>query len=176
MNIGSNRTIMKNALKASMIPALQSKGFGGNYPHFRKDCADHIELISFWTNKYGGSFTVEVSAVFPNRRDRNLIVDEALQDPGLNAAFTNERYRLPGMFDGWFYYTDVYQKRTLRFGNLYYTPEGRTKAAPDASQGWRLAQHFDEATALDICNEVERQMEHAFIWLEKYVRKHQSKR
>lgn len=175
LRTGSNRTIMKNALQATVIPALKSKGFGGSYPHFRKDCADHIELISFWTNKYGGSFTVEFSAVFPDCRDKNLVFDETLQDPELNAAFANETYRLPGMFDGWFYYTDVYQKRTLRFGNLYFTPEGETQAGPDASQGWRLVQRFDAEAASDICNEVEKQMADAFIWLAKFVRKRLSK-
>ena len=175
MSTGSNREIMRSALEASVIPALKAKGFCGRYPHFRKDCPDHIELILFQTNQYGGSFTVEVSAVFPGRQNTNLVSDESLRAPVLTAAATNERFRLPGMFDGWFYYTDVYRKRTHRFGSMYVTPDPGAEAAPAPSEGWRPVQIFDEAAAAEICTEVKKQLQTAFAWLARFVRKQLSK-
>ena len=69
----TNNQIMKKYLRANVIEPLFIQGFTGKYPHFRREKENCIELISFQTNNYGGSFTVEVSAVFPDRENKNFV-------------------------------------------------------------------------------------------------------
>ena len=114
----SNREVMLSALKAHTFVLLKEKGFTGRYPNFRRKLDNCIELISFQTNKWGGSFTIEVSAVFPGSVDPNYTLYEGVTEDTLGVEATNKQYRLPGMYDGWFYYRDVYRKRTLFFGSL----------------------------------------------------------
>jgi len=176
MREATNKEIMLHALKTTVIPMLKARGFSGKYPHYRRDGADCIALISFFADKYGGSFTVEVSAVFPDSADRNLSGTRDPEERALTVARTNRRYRLKGMFDGWFYYTDVYCKRTCRFGKIYYTPETGAKPVPDPAKGWRLVQRFDATAAEAVCSEVEKQLQTAFAWLDKFVRRRRAKR
>lgn len=158
----TNREIMRSALKNTVIKDLRSQGFVGKYPHLKRVMSDCIELIDFKTNRYGGSFTVEVSAVFPdskitNLSDFNAIVDENKVD----VSYTNERYQLDGMFDGWFYYTDVY---IMPNGFYYDVPEKEWEDfVPE--DDWYLLQAFDEKTADDICEEISLQLDDAFEWL-----------
>ena len=166
----TNAQIMKKHLEAKVIQPLLDRGFTGKYPHFRKEDDDCIELITFQTNKYGGSFTVEVSAVFPNRDNKNFVMYEGLIADRLNVWNTNERYRLKGMYDGWFYYHDLYMKRILGFGKDYLTVSEKRKEGSAAPKGYKLVQEFDEETAKRICDEVNRQMNKAYKWLERFKR------
>ena len=65
----TNRELMKKHILSNVVSRLLENGFTGKYPHFRRIDGDCIELITFQTNKWGGSFTVEVSAIFPYAKD-----------------------------------------------------------------------------------------------------------
>ena len=163
----TNAQIMKKHLEAKVIQPLLDRGFTGKYPHFRKEDDDCIELITFQTNKYGGSFTVEVSAVFPNRDNKNFVMYEGLIADRLNVWNTNERYRLKGMYDGWFYYHDLYAKRIMGLGKNFLSVSEKQKENFVAPKGYKLVQEFQEDTAKMICDEVNIQLKKAFRWLEK---------
>ncbi len=86
----SNRDIMLSALKESTFQLLFEQGFAGKYPNFRRKLDNCIELISFQTNKYGGSFTIEVSAIFPNGKNKNYELYEGVTEEtfGVEAQIT----------------------------------------------------------------------------------------
>ena len=111
---------MNDALKKYVVAPLQSLGFTGVFPHYRKVYDNRIELFTVQKNKWGNSFTIEVSTIYPQREgDEKNFVDWKENIDDVNVWDTNLRYRLPGMFDGWFYYTDVYAKHILFFGKDY---------------------------------------------------------
>lgn len=164
----TNNQIMKKHLEHNVIGPLLAQGFTGKYPHFRRVKEDCIELISFQTNKHGGSFTVEVSAVFPDKENKNYISDNNLSVNELTVWDTNERYRLKGMYDVWFYYRDLYSKYILGYGKDYIDMSENT-ADPTVPKGYKLVQRFNEDTAKQICKEVNEQLIKAFKWLQKFV-------
>ena len=170
----TNRQIMLSALQTYTIPCLRDIGLEGKYPHFRRQKDNCIELITFQTNKHGGAFTIEVSAVFPNSKNKNYSLFSGISEEKPTVWNTIERYRLNGMFDGWFYYRDVYQKRTLRFGTLYHDISEKESANYIPTNGWKIAQKFSEDTAIQICHEVNTQLEKAYSWLQKFEKKHLS--
>lgn len=171
-----NRKTMLEALNRTVIKDLKLQGFKGKYPHFKKVKDDCIELVDFQTNKYGGSFTVEVSAVFFDSTVTNLSDLTASVDVDkVDVACTNQRYRLEGMFDGWFYYSDVYR---MPQGFYHNVPE-KEKDTFNPSDDWELLQAFDELAAEEICEEVSLQLADAFDWLlklESKNRKHIKKK
>ena len=164
----SNREIMLSALKEHTFPLLKKRGFTGKYPNFRRKFDNCIELISFQTNKWGGSFTIEVSAVFPESENKNYTLHDGVTEETFGVEATNHRYRLPGMFDGWFYYRDIYRKRTLLFGSIYHdVPENKvTNFVP--SKGYQLIQKFNHDAAIQICQEINLQFEKAYKWLAEF--------
>lgn len=168
----TNREIMLKTLNSTVIKDLKSQGFTGKYPDFKKITTDCIELISFQTNKYGGSFTVEVSVVFPNSKVTNLTnLNATVNDQKIDVSCTNQRYRLKGMFDGWFYYRDVYE---LPNGSYRDIPENESATFSPAAK-LKLLQKFDEKTANDICDEINLQLKDAFKWLSKFKQKNSKK-
>ena len=158
----ASKEMMHTCLKTHTISALREQGFTGTYPHFRRIGKERIDLVSFQSGKWGGAFTVEVSAAFPGKKKPNFKLWDNMTLDTLNVTATNKRYRLPGMFDGWFYYTDVYAKRILLFGIDYLS----TNDPPP--RGYKAVQKFSEAVAVDICGEVNRQLQKAFVWLENF--------
>ncbi len=164
----TNRQIMLNALKKHTFPVLMAQGFTGNHPNFRRKLENCIELISFQTNKWGGSFTIEVSAVFPNSENKNYSLYDGVTEETFGVEATNRRYRLPGMFNGWFYYRDIYCKRTLFLGKMYYDVPEKESADFIPSKGYRLVQKFNEDTAVQICMEINSQFQKAYKWLSHF--------
>ena len=162
----TNLTLMRKCLHEKVISALLSDGFTGKYPHYRKNHGDWIELVSFQTNKYGGSFTVEVSAVFPNRVNTNCAIKTIVPET-VTVWDTNRRYRLKGMYDGWFHYQDVYVKPIFLWGKSYYAVTEKEEQAFLLKKGYRLVQSFCEETAMKICDEINLQMVTAFRWTRK---------
>lgn len=164
----SNRNTMLSALKEHTFPLLKEQGFIGKYPNFRRKLDNCIELISFQTNKWGGSFTIEVSAVFPGSANPNYTLYEGVTEDTFGAEATNKRYRLPGMYDGWFYYRDTYRKRTLFFGSIYYDVPEKEATYFVPTKGYKLVAKFDENTAAQICVEINKQLEAAYKWLKDF--------
>jgi hypothetical protein len=158
----TNKELMRTCLQKHTLAPLRAQGFSGRYPHLRRIGDGRIDLISFQPGKWRGAFTVEVSAVFPGKENPNYKLWGDMTLDTLNVTATNKRYRLPGMFDGWFYYTDVYAKRIFLFGTDYLS----TNDPPP--RGYKSVQSFSEATAEDICSHVNRQLQKALAWLEKF--------
>lgn len=165
----TNIQIMKAMLHDSVIKDLFERGFVGKWPHFRRENKDYIELISFDINKYGGSFTVELSAVFPLSERKNYVPRDGLTPDLINVWDTNERYSLKGMYDGRFCYRDLYRKRILCFGMDYIDVPETGADAFQVPKGYKLVQKFNEDTAREICGEVSEQLQEGFRWLEKFV-------
>ena len=165
----TNRELMKKYILSSVVPSFIDRGFTGQFPHYRKVGQDCIELITLQTNKCGGSFTVEVSAIFPCANDKNC-APGSIDGESVTVWDTNDRYRLKGTYDGWFYYHDLYMKRILGFGKDYLTVSEKRKEGSAAPKGYKLVQEFDEETAKCICDEVNRQMNKAYKWLERFKR------
>jgi hypothetical protein len=161
----SNHELMRSALKEYTFPLLKERGFAGKYPNFRRKLDDRIELISFQTNKWGGSFTIEVSVVFPGSADPNYTLYEGVAEETFGVEATNKRYRLPGMYDGWFYYRDLYRKRTLFLGAVYHDVSEKESVHFIPPIGYKLVQKFDYETAVQICNEINLQFDKAYQWL-----------
>ena len=166
----TNLQIMKKHLEITVIQPLLSQGFTGEYPHFRREKENCIELITFQTNKYGGSFTVEVSAVFPNSDNKNFEWYDDLIIKNLTVWNTNERYRLKGMYNGWFYYRDLYGKYIFGFGRDYLDISENT-SNPNIPKGYKIIQKFNDDTANQICKEINKQLLKAFKWLNKFQSK-----
>lgn len=164
----SNRDILLSALKEYTFPLLKERGYTGRYPNFRRNLDNCIELISFQANNGGGSFTIEVSAVFPGSANPNYTLYEGATEETFGVEATNERYRLPGMYDGWFYYRDIYRKRTLFFGSIYCDVPEKEAATFVPTKGYKLVKKFDKNTAVQICTEINKQFSMAYNWLEKY--------
>ena len=166
----TNKEQMRAALRRYTIPHLQKLGFTGRYPHFHREQEGCIDLLSFQTNIYGGSFTVEVSSVFPKHAESNRVRWEG--EPGeLNVFATNRRYRLPGMYNGWFHHQDIYRRRFLFSAEYLAVPEREADSFVPA-KGFRLFRKFDAAQAEQVCLEVNRQLEDAWRWLEAFKKEH----
>ena len=106
-----------------------------------------------------------MSAVFPELKNKNYTLYDGANEETFGVEATNHRYRFPGMFDGWFYYRDIYRKRTLFFGKIYYDVPEKESADFIPSKGYRLVQKFNEDTAAQICKEINKQFGKAYKWL-----------
>ena len=164
----TNTQIMKKHLEEKVIRPLKNCGFVGKYPHFRKEKDGCIELISFQSNKYGNSFTVELSVIFPDNKEKNFNSDCDLNVNEITVFKTNERCRLKGMYDGWFYTCDLYSKYVFGFGKVYFEAGENGTSVP---KGYKLVQKFDENKADCICSEINKQLTKAFKWMEKFERR-----
>ena len=69
------------------------------------------------------------------------------------------------MYDGWFYYRDLYMKRILGFGKVYLDVSEKQVDDFVAPKGYKLVQKFDETTAIEICREINKQLDVALKWL-----------
>ena len=160
---------MRKALSRYVIPSLTEKGFIGKYPHYKKIYDNRIELLVFDTNKQSNSFTVEISTVFlpESKRNSNCYTTsfEKLEDATVWS--TINRYCLRGMYDGWFYYTDVYKQK---FGSLtIYNAISETKAKDYIpAKDEVLVQKADDDIYRKVCEKVNNQMDKAFKWWDAY--------
>ena len=160
---------MRKALSKYVIPNLTEKGFFGEYPHYKKIYEDRIELLVFQTNKWGNSFTVEISTVFlpQSKRDSNFCSGDFEAIENATVWDTNLRYRLNGLYDGWFYYTDVYKQKI----NLmtFYNAISETKAKNYIpAKNEVLVQKADDNIYCKVCEEVNNQMSKAFKWWDAF--------
>ena len=167
---------MKQALNMTVIPALRRDGFTGSYPHFRRRRDNRIELLSFQTNKWGGSFRVEASVVFPDAEGKltNFLTAgengmryqlSGKEFDTVSVRNTSFRYSFPGVFDGWFYYIDVYRCYDPVFKRFCYRPFGdRTGAEKPHGLFVRHVWKNDETIYQRVCTEVEKQLPGACAW------------
>ena len=164
----SQSSKMNDALKKYVVAPLQSLGFTGVFPHYRKAYDNRIELFTVQKNKLGNSFIIEVSTIYPQREgDEKNFGDWKKNIDDVNVWDTNLRYRLPGMFDGWFYYTDVYAKSIPFFGKDYVAVSENEKPDFHPAKGYKQIQFADETIYEKICCEVNHQMKKAFSWWKK---------
>ena len=160
---------MRNALLKYVIPNLTDNGFIGKYPHYKKEYDNRIEMLVFQTNKWGNSFTVEISTVFlPNRkRNSNTYNFNSKPTKDLTVWDTNLRYRLKGIFDGWFYYTDVYSQKMESFTFFHAVSETKAKDYIPADNEV-LVQKADSDIYRKMCEEVNSQMRNAYKWWDAF--------
>jgi len=168
---------MRRALQKYVLPKLLEEGFTGKYPHYKKETENWIDLLTFQVNNWGNSFTVEVSTVFlkPSGRSCNccgIFAADLRVLENINVWYTDRRYRLKGMFDGWFYYTDVYSSEVCGEKNRKFTfynavSETRAKTYIPA-ENEVLVQKADADIYRKICEEVNRQMENAYLWWDAF--------
>jgi hypothetical protein len=54
--------IVRRAIKEYVVPGLRQRSFKGSFPHFRRETASHIELITFQFDRWGSNnFVVELA-------------------------------------------------------------------------------------------------------------------
>lgn len=162
---------MRNALSKYVIPNLTAKGFIGEYPHYKRVYEDRIELMVFQTNTWGNSFTVGISTVFlpGSNRESNFCSHDFKPIDTATVWDTNLRYSLKGMYDGWFYYTDLYRQRSA--GMTFYNAVSETKAKDYIpAKNEKLVQKADEDIYRKVCDEVNCQMKYAFQWWDAFYR------
>ncbi len=160
---------MRNSLSKYVIPNLTAKGFVGKYPHYKKIYDDRIELLVFETNKWGNSFTVEISTVFlcERKRDNNFCSGDFETIENATVWDTNLRYRLKGMYDGWFYYTDLYIQKSNSM--TFYNAVSEDKAKNyNPAKNEVLVQKADDDIYRKVCEEVNNQMTKAFKWWDAF--------
>ncbi len=170
----TQRQKMLKSLNENVIPLLIQQNFYGKFSHYKRKGDNRIELLVFMTNKYGGSFNIEISTIFPNCKKElsNYFTQDFETVDDVTVYSTNKRYRLEGMFDGWFYYTDVYKsKEPLTIFRTFdcYESVGEQKSKnfiPSEKQV--LVQKADDSLYSKISNEVNRQMESAYNWWNKH--------
>ncbi|MGM9658759.1 MAG: DUF4304 domain-containing protein [Eubacteriales bacterium] len=160
---------MRNALSKYVISNLTAKGFVGKYPHYKRIYDDRIELLVFETNKWGNSFTVEISTVFlcGRKRDNNFCCGDFETIENATVWDTNLRYRLKGMYDGWFYYTDLYIQKTNSMTFYNAVSEDKAKNYIPAKNEV-LVQKADDEIYRKVCEEVNDQMPKAFKWWDAF--------
>lgn len=169
---------MRKALDELVIAPLKQQGFEGEYPHFRRVTSEgRIELIvvEIGTGRYGNSFGVCGSVIFPREKDptrRNYYPcpDELPLDQ-INVYCTNLRKSLPGNFDGVFYYTDVYEEHFALLPGLprtciiYEAVSEKRAQTFQPSKTQRLVQKYDENTCVRLAEEANRQMPQLLNWM-----------
>jgi hypothetical protein len=112
--LDSDKSNMRKALLEFVVPQLQSRGFTGAFPHFRRFVEDRVDLLSFQFSSCFDSFVLEISQCPVN----GLQMEWGKFIPAQNAtAFdTNPRYRwrlvpvqaseAPKTEEQWFSYED----------------------------------------------------------------------
>jgi hypothetical protein len=85
---------MRNALKRTLIPYLESEGFGGKFPDFQRKEKDVLHLLSVHFDKHGGGFYLEF-AKHPVG-DKKTSWGEIVPEQKLNVAYApaEDRARL----------------------------------------------------------------------------------
>jgi hypothetical protein len=97
------RSEMNKAIKAVVVPAIRASGFKGSFPHFYRETAGHIDLMSFQFHRSGGSFVVDLSFATPERD--NVYIDKDDPPNKLRVCQTSRRLRLGAGSEGkdhWF--------------------------------------------------------------------------
>ena len=90
---------------------------------------------------------------------------------GCSSAHRQLEIAETAFYGGWFYYRDVYHKRTLFFGNVYYDVPEKEAGNFVPQRGYKLMQNFDDNTAGRICAEINKQLETAYRWLNNFAKR-----
>ena len=114
--MSKERDEMIATLKELVVPVLKEGGFKGSFPHFRRLCANKIDLLTFQFDRWGGGFLVEVAACQPEGVTHSW--GEKVVPGKVTAWDVNQRLRLgsKGEGDPWFRYD---QKGIFAWGNPY---------------------------------------------------------
>ncbi len=160
---------MKKALDKYVIPTLTEKGFVGKYPNYKKVYDDRIELLVFDINKWGNSFTIGISTIFlpESKRNSNCYTTSFEKIEDATVWSTIDRYCLRGMYDGWFYYTDVY-KQKIGFLTIYNAVSEAKAKDYIPAKNEVLVQKADDEIYRKVCEEVNKQMVKAFKWWDAF--------
>lgn len=92
---------MNSALKLVTIPRLRKLGFKGSFPHFRRLRLDHVDLVVFQFNKYGGSFVIEVASLTQEQVNAHWNKSLTLQNATVYDASKSHRLGAAQGADHW---------------------------------------------------------------------------
>ncbi len=175
---------MKLELMRTVVPGLRKAGFTGSFPHLRRLRGSKMELISFFSHSIdGGAFEVGASMVFLDalgKKESNLFYPNAPIDPK-KLVWCDGRIRngLPGVYDGAFYYVDVYSKDitfTDAAAHRQISVKHYTAVTPKQwgyladhlkANHYDLVQKADSGTFAKIAGEAARQMPELLLWFDK---------
>jgi hypothetical protein len=121
---------MISALKQHVIPELRQQGFKGSFLHYRRIADDKIDLLMFQFNKWGGSFVVEISVAYLNRKDSNCSLVDGQNIDNITVSYTDTRYRLGATLfkpDYWFEFNE---------SNVDMVAQNVVKLLPEAYKWW----------------------------------------
>ncbi|MFJ7666867.1 DUF4304 domain-containing protein [Lysinibacillus sp. NPDC097195] len=113
MRLSDSRLLMIKALKKLVVPYLREHGFKGSFPHFRRQNEEHMDVITFQFNRYGGSFVVEVAICgkdgFTTSWGQKIPANKVTTyDLNLNdRCRLRENTKKTGYNDPWFYYEEA---------------------------------------------------------------------
>ena len=95
------RQSMNSALKLVVLPRLRKLGFNGSFPHFRRLRSDHVDLVVFQFNKYGGSFVIEVASLTQEQVNAHWNQSLTLQNATVYDANKSHRLGAAQGGDNW---------------------------------------------------------------------------
>ena len=165
--MAEERTRMIEELKKRVVPELNSIGFKGSFPHYRRIKQNRADLLMFQFEKSGGGFLIEISYVLLDGDENNLCIEKNNTPfEKLTVDCTNLRHRLyPDRSDGWFYYYDVAEVKSNGFKFLLpVKPADRQSFIDNTTGNISWLQIADESIYEQLANEVLNKLEEAEKW------------
>lgn len=177
-------TYMCLELKKSVVSELRKLGFEGSFPHLRRYRQSKVELISFLSHSnVGGAYEVGASVIFLDTLgtpESNMFYpDAAANTKKLTWCHGRIRNGLPGVYDGAFYYVDVYSRASSWYNHvtnkhcssIHYTAVS-PKVAPYIMESlianhYELVQKADSTTYVRMAEETAKQMTGLLMWFDR---------
>jgi Domain of unknown function (DUF4304) len=96
--------LMMESLKACLLPGLRERGFGGSFPHLRRERPGRIDYVMIQFRRGGGSFTINIGQSGPKGLTEGPWAELPVEK--LTVGHLNTRNRVSTGFSGgqWFEY------------------------------------------------------------------------
>ncbi|MET4084018.1 hypothetical protein ABIB40_003991 [Pedobacter sp. UYP30] len=113
------RDEMIKSLSEIVVPKLRKFNFKGSFPHFRRQTAERINLLTFQFDRSGGGFVIEIANCKPDGFTTPWGLE--IKPNKLTAHDVYKRKRIKSNTDGsltddWFRYD---RKHLFGFGDIY---------------------------------------------------------
>ena len=112
---------MNKNINEIVIPVLRQLDFKGSFPHFRRQTADRINLLTFQFDRSGGGFVIEMANCKPNGHTTSWGLE--IKPNKVTAHDVNKRKRIQSNMgtksshtDDWFRYD---KKHLFGLGDVY---------------------------------------------------------
>jgi len=124
---------MVKALKEIVVTRLREQGFRGSFPHFRRQCKEKIDLLTFQFDRNGGGFVIEISECSPE--GITTYFGELIPPNKVTAWDMDSRLRLQprdgGSTSDWFRYD-----KSIRFGDVFEKTAKEVLPFLDRAEKW----------------------------------------